>query len=129
MCRFLAPLALAAVLATGCASRATLDARYDASLAPWTGASRAQLLAAWGKPQADATLAGGDESLVYVAHHALEDPGRPAVVVASGVHGGIVDSGMPIAPVVPVTCTTRFLLHDGVVASWTFDGIACGAPG
>jgi hypothetical protein len=26
----------------------------------------------------------------------------------------------------PITCTTRFLVEDGKVSTWTFDGPGCG---
>ena len=47
----------------------------------------------------------------------------------------LVASGAPmvamatVAPTVPARCTTRFELHGGIVAGWTFEGLACGAPG
>jgi len=120
-------LALAALVA-GCASGASLDARYEQSLARWKDAPRADLVAHWGAPQARETLPDGGEALVYVVHH--DDPDRrPVVTVAPGVHGGIVDSGMPIAPLAPVSCTTRFVVAGGIVKSWTFAGTGCGAPG
>jgi hypothetical protein len=116
-------------LAAACASRGALDARYERSLARWQDAPRAELLAHWGTPQAVEKLPDGREALVYVAHHEFEGlDRRPMVTVATGTHGGIVDSGMPITPVVPVTCTTRFVLQGDVVRSWSFEGVACGAP-
>jgi hypothetical protein len=116
-------------LAAACASRGALDARYDQALAHWKDAPRAQLLAHWGRPDLDEQLGDGREALVYIVHHEFEGADRrPRTTVAPGVHGGIVDSGMPIAPVAPVTCTTRFVLENGIVKSWSFEGIACGAP-
>ena len=120
-----AALALVAGLA-GCASRATMDARYDASLQRWKGVSRAELLAAWGPPLL-AAQAGDTETLTWTmnddVHNTQSMPtytspstGSPTVGVAT------------FAPTVPMRCTTRFQVRAGVVQSWTFDGLACGAP-
>jgi hypothetical protein len=119
-------LALLALSLAGCASRATMDARYDASLQRWKGATRAELAASWGKPLLDTAFAGV-ETLTYVVRDDIVDPatlptysnnaaGAPTVGVATG------------APAVPMRCTTRFELRNGVVTSWTFEGLSCGAP-
>jgi hypothetical protein len=130
---------LAALLAlSGCASKATMDARYDASLQRWKGATRAELEAAWGKPRV-AQAANGDTVLTWVVRTDIDDrqaPGAPPIVtVAStglpGAGGMTVSTASPamVAPaVVPITCTTHFTLKDGRVAAWTFEGLGCGAP-
>jgi len=124
---FPALLALAAALA-GCAS-VDSQARYDQSLAKWKGASSRQLVASWGEPQRVETLPGTTRALTWVVHHDLENQGRlPDIVVAPASGNIIAMPGPPMAPVVPVTCTTRFVLVDDAVVSWSFDGVACGAP-
>jgi hypothetical protein len=123
--------ALAAAVA-GCASRASMDARYDQSLASWKGAPRERLAAAWGAPNLEERRPDGTTVLVYVVHHDIENrPQGPGVATTIDAHGRPVTVMTPealSAPVVPVTCTTRFVLRGGVVESWTFDGLACGAP-
>ena len=135
MNRLLSLLPLIAVTMAGCASRADLDARYDASLQHWKGATRAELEAAWGKPLLVETADGGT-AVTWVTHNDLDShqgaDAAPTVVARSGGGGGApsvaVIQGMPAAPVVPITCTTRFLLKDGRVVSWKFAGLGCGAP-
>lgn len=126
----------AAVAVAGCASRADLDAGYDASLQRWKGATRAELEAAWGRP-ALAQPAEGGTALTWVVRNDVDTrpgtDGTPTVVVApSGRAGGApsvsVIQGRQNPATVPVTCTTRFLLKDGRVVSWKFEGLGCGAP-
>jgi len=134
----LAAIACAALLA-GCASRASMDARYQASLQRWQGATRAELESAWGPPRlVQATPEG--QVLTWTLRTDIDDRdvrgAGPAVVVThapgSGGAGGatatVVNTGGLAPAQVPITCTTRFLLKDGRVASWTFEGLGCGAP-
>ena len=134
--RRITPAVLALCLAgaiAGCASGASMDARYDQSLARWKGEPRKRLLAAWGAPNFEERRPDGTTVVVYVVHHDIEHrPQGPSVVTTVDPHGRAVTLMTPetlSAPVVPVTCTTRFVLRGGVVESWTFDGLACGAPG
>jgi len=116
----------------GCASRATMDARYEASLARWKGAPRDLLVAAWGTPNLEEALDDGGALLVYVVHHDMENrPRQPMPTVVTDARGRttvVMTPAMTAAPVVPITCTTRFALRGGVVESWSFEGLACGAP-
>ncbi len=124
--RILCPGALAVLAAC---STTGMDARYEQSLAKWKGASSAQLETAWGRPQSSETLQGTMRALTWVVHHDMQDQGRiPVVIVSPGSGSVIMQPGVPMAPTVPVTCKTRFVLVDDAVVSWTFDGIACGAP-
>ncbi len=119
----------------GCASRASMDARYDASLQRWKGATRAELAASWGKPLLDATSVGV-ETLTYVVRDDMVNPGSLPTYSSNNI--GTTSSGgattaptvsvATVAPVVRMRCTTRFELHNGIVTSWTFDGLLCGAP-
>ena len=123
--RLCLPLAAIAV-AAGCATRASMDERYDQSLHRWLGASRADLVAHWGRPAA----ARGTDGLEYLTFIVNDDVVNQAPLPAYTV----VASGAPVinqptvAPTVPARCITRFELHGGVVAGWTFDGLSCGAP-
>ncbi len=131
------PLLTAALLATGCASKASLDAGYDASLQHWRGASRADLEASWGKPQLVALGADGLVLTWVVRNDSLQDRpgnvGAGAVVVShpmgsNGPTVGTVVPGAMASATVPITCTTHFSMKDGKVVSWKFEGLGCGAP-
>ncbi len=129
-------LLLGVVVLAGCASRADLDAGYDASLQRWKGATRAELEAAWGRPVL-AQPAEGGTALTWIVRNDVDtrpgsDSGPTVVVASSGRSGGApsvsVIQGQPTSATVPITCTTRFLLKDGRVVSWKFEGLGCGAP-
>jgi hypothetical protein len=129
------PLALAGALAaSGCAAPAgSMDARYEASLLRWQGATRAQLEASWGRPAlAQATPDG--EVLTWVVRTDIDSRaavGAPPMVAVTRTGGGAtVSTATPVItpPPVPITCTTRFVLKEGRVASWKFEGLGCGAP-
>ena len=129
-------LALACATAAGCASKADVDARYQASLLRWRDASRAQLEAAWGRPTLVQEAPDG-QVLTWIVRVDIDDRETrgtaPEVVVtrAQGNSGATATSVTPsaLAPAtVPITCTTHFVLKDGRVASWTFEGLGCGAP-
>ena len=128
----------AALAAAGCADKASLDARYDATLQRWRGATRAELETAWGHPR-QAAAAGADVVLTWTVRNDIDShpgPDGPPVVAVSRVGGGgtsttsvqTVSAGAPAPAIVPITCTTHFTLKDGRVASWTFEGLGCGAP-
>jgi hypothetical protein len=125
-------LAALAIAVAGCASRASMDARYDQSLARWKGAPRDRLAAAWGRPALEERRPDGTTVLVYVVHHDIENPPLgPNVATVTDARGHATTVMTPqalSAPVVTVTCTTRFVLRGDVVESWTFDGLSCGAP-
>jgi hypothetical protein len=120
----LLPILLAAA---GCASKASLEAAYDASLQRWQGATRADLEAQWGKPMLVQPGAEGPMLTWVTRNDSLQD--RPGATGAPSTGG----QGMPVpgaisAASVPITCSTHFALKDGRVASWTFEGLGCGAP-
>ena len=131
------PLLAIAVLVAGCADRATMDARYDASLQRWRGATRAELEAAWGRPTLASQSADGPV-LTWIVRTDLDDratpntPPAPVVVTSRTAGGGVsVTTATPslsTSATVPITCTTHFTLKDDRVASWTFEGLGCGAP-
>ncbi len=127
----------AALLASGCASKASLEAGYDASLQHWRGASRADLEAAWGKPTLVALGADGLVLTWVVRNDSLQDRpgnnGAGTVVVShpmgsNGPTVGTVVPGAMASASVPITCTTHFSMKDDRVVSWKFEGLGCGAP-
>jgi len=128
-------LALAGALAAaGCAAPAgSMDARYEASLLRWQGATRAQLEASWGRPTIAQSTADG-EILTWIVRTELDDrtaSGTPPIVAVTRTGGGAtISSATPVLtpPAVPITCTTHFVMKDGRVAAWKFEGLGCGAP-
>ena len=54
--------------------------------------------------------------------------GTPGGGGVDGVGSAVVNAGALAPATVPITCTTHFVLKDGRVASWTFEGLGCGAP-
>ena len=125
-----------ALAASGCASKADMDARYEASLQRWRGATLAELEAAWGKPRRALATPEG-QVLTWVVRSDIDDRdvrgGGPEVAVAHAPNGGGLGttstSTGSLAPAqVPITCTTHFTIKDGRVASWKFEGLGCGAP-
>ena len=126
--RLLLPLAAFAIL-TGCATRASMDARYDQSLQRWQGATRAQLVAAWGPPtQVQAFL--NEVTLTWTVNDDIH-PEQPlpaySPALSSLAGGGPMVCAPTAAPTVPMRCTTRFTLRNDVVVGWKFEGLACGA--
>ena len=113
-------------LTTACATRASMAARYDESLQHWRGATRADLVAHWGPPQAVRERTAWNSSRTCARRRRQ----RGLAARARAGRRQRDDGGMPaFARRVPARCTTRFELHGGRVAGWTFDGLACGAPG
>jgi hypothetical protein len=123
--RLCLPLAALAIL-TGCATGATMDARYDQSLQHWRGATRAELLAAWGEPLL-AQAAGGVETLTWAINDGIRNPQTLPVYTMPTIGAPTVGVST-VAPTTPARCTTRFELRDGVVTGWKFEGLSCGAP-
>lgn len=117
---------LAAVLAiAGCAST-DMSARYEQSLQRWKGATQAALVAQWGPP-ALAAEGTPDTTLTWIVHHDFENRGVMPQYVSAGSGAPMMLAGSTISTT-PIVCTTRFVLRDGVVVSWTFSGLGCGAP-
>ena len=127
---------LLALAASGCASKADMDARYDASLQRWRGATLAELEATWGKPRLALATPDG-QVLTWVVRTDIDsrdvNGGAPTVVVSQAANGGglqttVANTGGLTSAQVPITCTTHFTIKDGRVASWKFEGLGCGAP-
>jgi hypothetical protein len=122
--------ALGAAMLCACASSsadAVMESRYEASLARWKGVPERQLLEGWGPPEMAADLPDG-RMLVFVTRHDVVNMSAPQgyhTITAFGAP--MIAQGMTAAPLVPVTCRTSFMLHEGVVESWKFDGLGCGA--
>jgi len=122
-----AALCSAALGACATSTDLAMEGRYEASLTRWHGVSEQQLLDGWGPPAMATDLPEG-RMLVFVrrtdvvnmtapqGYHTITAFGAPMFVPA-----------MTAAPLVPSSCRTSFVLHEGVVSSWKFDGIGCGS--
>jgi len=126
--------AAAAVILGGCATSPSRGDSYEQALAQWQGASEELLLQRWGKPQSQ-EQAGSARWLTYVARNGSVP--APTVGLSIGGFGfgggghsavGVgVGAAVPVGAPTPITCTTRFLVENGKVSTWTFDGPGCGA--
>ena len=133
------PMAAVVLLLAGCASKASMDARYEESLQRWRGAPASDLEAAWGQPRQVQATPDGQVLTWTVRIDADNDPGGSAAppVYRTSIGGAGTGFGssmktatpaMQTSAVVPITCTTHFTIKDGRVASWRFEGLGCGAP-
>jgi hypothetical protein len=102
-----------------------MEARYDASLARWKGVPEGALLAAWGTPVAQSSQPDGKALTFVVSNNYGGEAGVHVLQV--GRSDGVM-TGAARAPAPPLICTTRFVLREGVVSSWSFHGLGCGAP-
>ncbi|MEO5689731.1 MAG: hypothetical protein ABIR54_20425 [Burkholderiaceae bacterium] len=124
-----------AVLVGGCATPESRGTAYEQALSPWQGASEDNLRARWGKPFAEEQIGSG-KWLTYVVNSGAVPPPTVSFSIGGfgfggGGHtsvGGGVGVTAPVGQATPVTCTTRFLVENGKVSTWTFDGPGCGAP-
>jgi hypothetical protein len=121
-----------AVLAAGCAASWPDDAAYEQALSQWQGASEDTLRARWGQPVAEERIGQG-RWLTYVVDHGASP--APSVSVSIGGFGfgggrasvgGGIGATAPVGRPAPAMCTTRFLVENGKVSTWTFDGPGCG---
>lgn len=128
-----AATAVFAVAIGGCATQASRDAAYEQALGPWRGAGEDALVARWGPPQSRERIGAG----TWLVFTVKEPFAAPAPTVGFGVAGyggggrraaagfGI-GAEMPVGTVDPLVCTTRFLIENGRVSAWSFDGNGCG---
>jgi hypothetical protein len=134
--RQLALPAILALLGAGCATPQSSAAAYEQALGQWQGASEDDLRARWGTPVAQ-EQAGHGKWLTYVVNSgAVPAPTMSFSIGGFGFGGGghtSVGGGVgvttPVGQATPITCTTRFLVENGKVSTWTFDGPGCGAAG
>jgi hypothetical protein len=125
-------LSLALVVAA-CAAPPSRDAAYEQALSQWQGAPEDTLRARWGKPFAEEP-AGNAKWLSYVVSDGAVPPPTVSFSIGGfgfgGAHtsvGGGVGVTAPVGQPTPVTCTTRFLVENGKVSTWNFEGPGCGA--
>lgn len=120
------------VLVAGCAAPQSGRDAYEQALGQWQGASEQTLRARWGRPFSEEQVDHG-KWLTYVVHGGAVPP--PTVSFSFGGFGlggrhtqvgGGVGVTAPVGQPTPITCTTRFLVEDGKVTTWNFDGPGCG---
>ena len=132
---FCAGAALAlAVWSGGCATPRSATEAYEQALSQWQGAPEDTLRARWGKPALEEQIGNG-RWLTYVVNNGAVPPSSVSFSIGGfgfggGGHtsvGGGVGVTAPVGQATPVTCTTRFLVENGKVSSYTFDGPGCGS--
>lgn len=120
----------------GCATPRSNSAAYEQALSQWQGAPEDTLRARWGTPVAVEQIGHGTW-LTYVVNNGVAPAPTMSFSIGGfgfggGGHtsvGGGVGVTTPIGQATPVTCTTRFLVENGKVSSYTFDGPGCGSAG
>lgn len=133
----IATLAIAAAAVSGCASSPNREAAYENWLAPWQGASEEALVARFGKPNSEEQVSATSKRMTYIITRSGGYAPGPTIglsIGGFGIGGGgrtSVGGGVGItAPLntAPDTCTTTFLLENGKVASWVYEGAGCDGP-
>ena len=133
--RFLLPCCVLASALAGCATPESRTDAYEKALGQWQGAPEQALRARWGTPVAE-EQAGHGKWLTYIVNNgAVPAPTVSFSIGGFGFGGGHTSVGggvgvtTPVGQATPVSCTTRFLVEDGKVSTWTFDGPGCGGAG
>lgn len=131
--RFLLPCGALLLAVAGCATPQSRTEAYERALGQWQGASEQTLRARWGTPVSE-EAAGHGKWLTYVVNSgATPAPTMSFSIGGFGFGGGRTSVGggvgvtTPVGQPAPVTCTTRFLVEDGKVSTWNFDGPGCGS--
>jgi hypothetical protein len=126
-------LLAAAALGAGCAGPRPDGAAYEQAPSQWQGASEDTLRARWGKPALEEQIGQGRWLTYVVSNGAAPAPSMSLSIGGFGFGGGgrtSVGGGVgvttPVGQPTPATCTTRFLVENGKVSTWTFDGPGCG---
>ena len=128
-----AALGLAAL--AGCATSRSNAAAYEQALSQWQGAPEDALRARWGTPAAEEQIGHGKWLTYIVNNGVVPAPTMSFSIGGFGFGGGHTSVGggvgvtTPLGQGTPVTCTTRFLVENGKVSSYTFDGPGCGNVG
>ena len=124
-----------ALAAAGCATPPSGSVAYEQALSQWQGAPEDTLRARWGKPVAEEQIGSGRWLTYVVNNGAVPPPTMSFSIGGFGFGGGHTSVGggvgvtAPVGQATPVTCTTRFLVENGKVSTWTFDGPGCGSVG
>ncbi len=125
-------LALCA-LAGGCAAPPSGRDAYDQALGQWQGASEETLRARWGQPASEEQLDHGKWLTYVVNSGSVPSPTVSFSIGGFGFGGGRTQVGggigvtTPVGQPTPIACTTRFLVENGKVSTWNFEGPGCGS--
>lgn len=122
------------VLMTACAT----TANFEASLNVWVGKSESELIGSLGEPTQVIPLPNGDHALVYTSNRILRSGGYSTQSNSYNSdwgkkhNGGWNDSSTSTQQNVPLTdslysCSSRYIIHGGVVASTGHSGNDCKA--
>jgi hypothetical protein len=122
-------LVLCAVALTACVTEdhALMGSRYEASLAQWKGAPESRLVESWGRPAMSADLPDGRMLVFVTRHDYLNTSAMMGYHTLTPFGAPMIAQGLTAAPVIPAVCTTRFVVQNGVVSAWHFEGASCGA--
>jgi hypothetical protein len=127
-------LALAAV-AGGCAAAPSGREAYEQALGQWQGAPEETLRARWGKPVSEEQLDHGKWLTYFVNSGTATAPTVGFSIGGFGFGGGHTQVGggvgvtAPVGQPAAIGCTTRFLIENGKVSTFNFDGPGCGSTG
>ena len=127
-------LALAAV-AAGCATPPSGREAYEQALGQWQGAPEETLRARWGKPVSEEQLDHGKWLTYFVNNGTAPAPTVSFSIGGFGFGGGRTQVGggvgvtTPVGQPTTIGCTTRFLIENGKVSTFNFDGPGCGSTG
>jgi len=134
--RFLPPCGALLLAVAGCATPQSRTEAYEKALSQWQGASEQTLRARWGTPVSEEAAGHGKWLTYVVSNGATPAPTMSFSIGGFGFGGGghtSVGGGVgvttPVGQPTAATCTTRFLVEDGKVTTWNFDGPACGSTG
>jgi hypothetical protein len=110
----------------------TVEQELDQAKNSWQGASYDEVVARWGPPARNATLADGRQVHTWTSQEAPVRAGGPSVgvgVFGGGGGGGVgVGVGFPFGGTVnPASCERTVTFQDGklVDQSWTGDPAYC----
>ena len=127
-------LALAAI-AGGCAAPLSGRDAYEQALGQWQGAPEETLRARWGQPVSEEQIDHG-KWLTYVVNSGAVPPPTVSFSIGGfGFGGGRTQVGggvgvtAPVGQPTPIGCITRFLIENGKVSTFNFDGPGCGSTG
>ena len=131
-------LLLLLFVTTGCAT----TQNYEKILASWIGAPESALIANWGPPNSSYQISANSKVITYTRGRNVQVGGfattTPVTTTTSGNIYGSVNANYSstattyIPTVTPVTniamtCSTRFTINNGVIASWAWEGNDCKA--
>lgn len=123
---------------TGCAT----TQNYEKILSSWVGAPESALIANWGPPNNSYQISANSKVITYTRGRNVQVGGfattTPVTTTTSGNIYGSVNANYSstattyVPTVTPVTniamsCSTRFTINNGVVASWAWEGNDCKA--